>query len=232
MGGLYCLVTIVRRELGEKFMTFYKKNGIRTHMASLCNGTAQQKTLDYLGLEKTEKIMITSFLSDEARKKVSYELVSKMHIDVPGNGIAMAIPMESVGGKSALDYLAPGQEAKKGAERDMNATPYTLIVAIAESGTTDTVMDAARSAGARGGTVVHAKGTANDKITSSFFGVTVASEKEMVYIVSKRADRDIIMKSIMEKAGPATDAKAVVFSLPVDSVVGLRSLTDAEQSEE
>ena len=232
MGGLYCMITIVRRELGERFMTFYKKNGIRTHMASLCNGTAQQKTLDYLGLEKTEKIMITSFLTDETRKKVSHDLVSKMHIDVPGNGIAMSIPMESVGGKSALEYLAPGHEPKKGAERDMNATPYTLIVAIAESGSTDTVMDAARSAGARGGTVVHAKGTANDKITNSFFGVTVASEKEMIYIVSKRADRDIIMKSIMEKAGMNTDAKDVVFSLPVDSVVGLRSLTDAEVSEE
>ena len=113
----------------------------------------------------------------------------------------------------------------------MNATPYTLIVAIAESGSTDTVMDAARSAGARGGTVVHAKGTANDKITNSFFGVTVASEKEMVYIVSKRSDRDVIMKAIMEKAGPTTDAKAVVFSLPVDSVVGLRSLTDVQTEE-
>ena len=114
----------------------------------------------------------------------------------------------------------------------MNATPYTLIVAIAESGCTDIVMDAARSAGARGGTVVHAKGTANDKITSGFFGVTVASEKEMVYIVTKRQDRDTIMKAIMENAGQHTEAKAVVFSLPVDSVVGLRSLTDQEESEE
>lgn len=232
MGGLYCMVTVVRRELGERFMTFYKKNGVRTHMSTLCNGTAQQKTLDYLGLEKTEKMMIISFVSDDIRKKLSHDLVSKMHIDVPGNGIAMAVPMESIGGKTAMDYLASGQEIKKGAERDMNATPYTLIVAIAESGCTDIVMDAARSAGARGGTVVHAKGTANDKITSSFFGVTVASEKEMVYIVSKRQDRDTIMKAIMENAGQHTEAKAVVFSLPVDSVVGLRSLTDEEMSEE
>ena len=232
MGGLYCMVTVVRRELGERFMTFYKKNGVRTHMSTLCNGTAQQKTLDYLGLEKTEKMMIISFVSDDIRKKLSHDLVSKMHIDVPGNGIAMTVPMESAGGKTALDYLASGQEIKKGAERDMNATPYTLIVAIAESGCTDIVMDAARSAGARGGTVVHAKGTANDKITSSFFGVTVASEKEMVYIVTKRQDRDTIMKAIMENAGQHTEAKAVVFSLPVDCVVGLRSLTDREESEE
>ena len=91
MGGLYCMVTVVRRELGERFMTFYKKNGVRTHMSTLCNGTAQQKTLDYLGLEKTEKMMIISFVSDDIRKKLSHDLVSKMHIDVPGNGIAMTV---------------------------------------------------------------------------------------------------------------------------------------------
>jgi nitrogen regulatory protein PII len=91
------------------------------------------------------------------------------------------------------------------------------------------VMDAARSAGARGGTVVHAKGTANDSIKNTFFGVTVAAEKEMIYIVSRKSDRDTIMKAIMEQAGAHTSAKAMVFSLPVDSVVGLRSITDIEE---
>jgi len=225
---LYCMITIVRRELGEQFISFYKQNGVNTHFASLCNGTAQQKTLDVLGLEKTEKLMITSFVSKNTLAKLSHDLVAKMHIDVPGNGIAMTVPMESIGGKSALDFLASGQEIEKGAEKDMNASPYSLIVAIAESGCTDMIMDAARSAGARGGTVVHAKGTANDKIKNSFFGVTVASEKEMIYVVTKRSAKDEIMKAIMEQAGADTPAKAVVFSLPVDSVVGLRSLNEEQ----
>ncbi|MBQ2819449.1 MAG: hypothetical protein IJF14_03585 [Clostridia bacterium] len=48
-------------------------------------------------------------------------------------------------------------------------------------------------------------------------------------IVSKKSDRDSIMKSIMEKAGAHTETKAMVFSLPVDSVVGLRSVTETEE---
>jgi len=229
MGKLFCMLTIVRRELGERFIAFYKKNGMKTAYASLCNGTAQQKTLDYLGIEKTEKLMITTFGTSEILKKVSRELITKMNIDVPGNGIAMTIPMESVGGKTALDTLTKGQVLEKGEVQEVNEMEYSLIVVISESGSADAVMDAARSAGARGGTVMHAKGTANDSIKNTFFGVTVASEKELIYIVSKKSDRDSIMKSIMEKAGAHTETKAMVFSLPVDSVVGLRSVTETEE---
>lgn len=55
------------------------------------------------------------------------------------------------------------------------------------------------------------------------------ARKELIYIVSKKSDRDSIMKSIMEKAGAHTETKAMVFSLPVDSVVGLRSVTETEE---
>ena len=228
MSNLYCMLTIVRRELGEKFITFFRKNGMKTAFAHLCNGTAQQKTLDYLGIEKTEKIIIITFGTSEVCKKVNHDLIIKMNIDVPGNGISITVPFESVGGKTTLEYLSKGQDTEKGEVKNVNNMEYSLITVIAESGNSDIVMDAARSAGARGGTVVHAKGTANDSIKSTFFGVTVAAEKEMIYIVSRKSDRDTIMKAIMEKAGAHTPAKAMVFSLPVDTVVGLRSVTEEE----
>ena len=50
----------------------------------------------------------------------------------------------------------------------------------------------------------------------------------MVYIVAKRKDRDNIMHAIMEKAGSNTDAHGVLFSLPVDKVVGIKSFDIAE----
>ena len=96
-----------------------------------------------------------------------------------------------------------------------------LIIAIVDKGNTDTVMDSARSAGANGGTVVRAKGTGAE--LAKFFGVSISEEKEMVYIVARRDNRDSIMKAIMEKAGANTNAHGVVFSLPVDSVVGLKA---------
>ena len=98
---------------------------------------------------------------------------------------------------------------------------HELIVVILNEGFSDFVMDAARSAGAGGGTVLHAKGTGS-KRAEKFFGVSLADEKDMVYIVAHRDEKAPIMRAISQQAGPGTKAGAICFSLPVSSVVGLR----------
>ena len=81
-------------------------------------------------------------------------------------------------------------------------------------------MQAARSAGAGGGTVIHAKGTGMESM-GKFFGVTLAAEKEMIFIVTETAKKKQIMQTIMEQAGMTTKAKTILFSLPVTHVCGL-----------
>ena len=107
----------------------------------------------------------------------------------------------------------------------MQNTDHELIIVIAEHGYTELIMDAAREAGAYGGTVIHAKGTGIEA-ADKFLGVTLASEKEVIYIVTQTAQKNPIMKAIMEKAGLNTKAKAVVFSLPVTDTAGLRLVED------
>lgn len=103
--------------------------------------------------------------------------------------------------------------------------PLILIVAVANEGRTDTVMNAARAAGAAGGTVIHGKGTASEE-AAHFFNISIASEKEMIFIVSKKEQKAQIMRSVLEKAGPGTEAGAVLFSLPVTSVEGFGLFED------
>ena len=103
--------------------------------------------------------------------------------------------------------------------------PLILIVAVANEGRTDTVMNAARAAGAAGGTVIHGKGTASEE-AARFFNISIASEKEMIFIVSKKEQKAQIMRSVLEKAGPGTEAGAVLFSLPVTSVEGFGLFED------
>ena len=95
-----------------------------------------------------------------------------------------------------------------------------MVITVVDKGNTELVMDAARTAGASGGTVVRAKGTGAE--IAKFFGVSISEEKELVYIVARKDNRDAIMKAIMEKAGSNTKAHGVIFSLPVDSAVGLK----------
>lgn len=106
-----------------------------------------------------------------------------------------------------------------------NELPYSLVVAITEQGNADVVMDAARSVGAGGGTVIHAKGTGSDYVTK-FFGISIADEKDIVYIVAKKRDKDAIMKAIMQRTGVQTKYRTAVFSLPVESVAGLHSVIE------
>ena len=95
-----------------------------------------------------------------------------------------------------------------------------VIIVVANRGYVDLVMDAARGAGAKGGTVVHARGTGVEQ-SEKFFGITIGAEKEMIYIVTNKNSKQAIMKAIMEKAGPSTSAESIIFSIPVVDVVGI-----------
>lgn len=223
------LVNILRSDLEKQYMDYYKKNGVTTVFTSFCKGTASKSMIDYLGIEENEKVMFQMLVARDNVQKIMNGLLTKMGIGLPGTGIAITVPLGSIAGTAGLKYLTEGQQNKTDEVKKMNEMSYALIIAIAEKGCTDLVMDAARGAGAGGGTVVHGKGTANE-FTAKFFGVSIATEKEMIYIVSRKADKDKIMQAIVEKAGPATDAKAAVFSLPVDSVIGLANLTDPEEN--
>ena len=77
--------------------------------------------------------------------------------------------------------------------------------------------------------MIHARGTGMER-AESFFGVSLASEKEIIFIVSRTGQRNGIMKAVMKDAGMESKAKSIIFSLPVTSTAGLRLVED-EQSD-
>ena len=72
-----------------------------------------------------------------------------------------------------------------------------------------------------GGTVLHAKGT-NPGGENRFFGMSIADEKEMLLILTAACQKAPIMRAIMDQAGVESPAHTVMFSLPVESVAGLK----------
>lgn len=225
MSGYILLMTVLGREFERDYMKFYQKNNVHAIFTELGKGTASNTILDYLGIENNEKVILYNIVTSENARVLLSKLVSKMGINIPGTGIALTIPIESIAGSLSVKYLTEGQEKSSTEVKQMSEHIYSLITAIAEKGYSDMVMDAARSAGAKGGTIVRGKGTGTE-FTAKFFGVSIAAEKELIYIVTKKSDKSNIMRAIMEKAGPTTDAHTVVYSLPVEDVVGLAALTD------
>ena len=97
---------------------------------------------------------------------------------------------------------------------------FDLIVAIVNRGFSDLVMDAARAAGASGGTILHGRGTGVHE-AEQFFGIAIQPEKEIVLIVVQRARRQAVMQAICTAAGLFTEGRGMSFSLPVDEVAGI-----------
>lgn len=225
MSKLYFMTTIVDRTLLKKYRDLYKEDGLDIMFITLGAGTASGHMLDYLGLEATEKAVIFSVLEETVWERLKLDLRHKYQIDAPGGGIAFIVPMSSIGGKKTLQFLTANQEFHKEEEETLKDTTYELVIAIANQGYIEPVMDAAREAGAYGGTVLHAKGTGME-YAEKFMGVSLAEEKEMIFIVAKKEHKNNIMEAIMKKAGIETKAKAILFSLPVTDTAGLRLLED------
>lgn len=225
MKGLYLLLTIVRRSDSGEYEDFFKSHNVSVTYNVACNGTAHEKTLSLLGIEKNDKSLLLSLLTGETLKDILHGLTVDMKIDLPDRGIAVAVPLSGIGGSKALEYFSAGQKTvdneNDATKEDIQMqTTQELIIAVYEKGYTDAVMDAAREAGAAGGTTIRAKGTGAG--AQKFFGLSLAEEKEMVLIVSSAENKKEIMKAIMQKAGIDTKAHALVFSLPVTDSAGFR----------
>ena len=225
MGNIYLMTTIVDRKIVKKYLELYQENDLQVMFISLGFGTANNEVLDYLGLESTEKAVALSVIEEHTWVSVKKQLEKKLHIDAPGGGIAFTTPLSSVGGKKALQFLIENEKYQKAEETTLKDTSHELIVVIAEQGYTNLIMDAARGAGAYGGTVIHAKGTGKEA-AEKFMGVSLALEKEIIYIVTKTEQKNAIMSAIMKDAGLDSKAKAITFSLPVTDTAGLRLIED------
>ena len=229
MSTLYLMTTISDRNQSRRFLAFFKEHGVNVTLLTLGRGTAASEMLDAFGLEATEKAVLFAFVTGEEWKENKKGLERQIKIDIPGSGIVFLVPFSSVGGKRQLQFLVEGRAFEKGEESALKETKYELLVAVANQGYTEMIMDAAREARATGGTVIHAKGTGIEK-AEKFLGVSLAAEKEMIFMVVRKENKNAIMSAIMEKAGMGTKAKTIVFSLPVTDVAGMRLIEEAEEA--
>ena len=97
---------------------------------------------------------------------------------------------------------------------------YEVIFCVVNAGYSDLVMDAAKEVGARGGTVMNAKGTANRE-AEQFFNIAIQPEKEIVMILVKKEIKDDVLHAIYKNAGLKSEGSGIAFSMPVNQVVGL-----------
>ena len=102
----------------------------------------------------------------------------------------------------------------------MTTENYEVIFAIVNAGFAEEAMEVARAQGARGGTILNARGVAREK-EAAFFGIPIHPEKEILMLVVEKTIRDQVLNALYKEMGMDKKAQGIAFSLPVSDVAGL-----------
>lgn len=97
---------------------------------------------------------------------------------------------------------------------------FVVILCIINNGFSEIAMEAAKQYGAKGGTVIHGRGTVS-KEAEKFFNISIQPEKEIVMILTKKDQKDAILNGLYDHVGTSSEAQGIVFALPVEKVVGI-----------
>ena len=219
------VITITREEDQKKLEEVFDSMDIPMCFQFRGKGTATSEMMDIFGLRGTTRLLTGAFLS-KTQVKPLFEMMNKqLSFRHKGGGIAITVPM--IGMQSCVLELVNNEnqdeteKALKGEETEMKEkSGYALIWVSVTGGYSDDVVDAARNAGAKGGTVMKGRRRSSER-TSHHFGISMQEEQEFVMIVVPREKKNDTMSAIMDACGLNTKAHGVVWSLPVDEVMGL-----------
>ena len=113
----------------------------------------------------------------------------------------------------------------------MKTDNHEVIFAIVNSGFAEEAMAVAKEQGARGGTIINARGVAREN-EAAFFGITIHTEKEILMLVVEKGIRDNILNALYQRMGMDKKAQGIAFSLPVSDVAGLAAKVEQPAEEE
>ncbi|MBQ8407868.1 MAG: P-II family nitrogen regulator [Clostridia bacterium] len=223
MQNLYLFITIIKKSDSKEFLDFYLAHNVAPIYSTIGHGAATSETLSLLGLEQSEKVLMQSIVTTSKMYELKDALTSEMSLDLPNRGIALAVPLTSIASKKVLDHILTEQSTTTSENHHTSERKIEmeLIITICIKGNSDKIMKVAREAGATGGTVIKAKGTASG--SDMFFGMAISDEKEIIYIVSRKENKSDIMKAVASYTNEH-GTHPLVFSLPVTETAGFRLL--------
>ena len=194
----------------------------------LCHGkgTATKDIYEVLGLGENHKQIVLSLIKENNWAKLKELLLKRFAISEWSRGVAYVIKIGSLCGVSVYKMLTDNRGLAEKGETPMANDPiekksdYEVVMVIVNDGFTDLVMDAARKAGAKGGTIITARGTGNKDI-EKFFGVVITPEKQVVVILVPKKIKDEVISAIYKEVGINTKGQGIAFSMPAADVVGI-----------
>ena len=196
----------------KKLKMLFLKHNLNYQLMVSGSGTASSSILAYFGLEKVKKNIYFTVIPDNVEKKILPELKTWCKLPDVGVGIAFTISLDSFS-KFLLDDLG------KGDEKMAKQSNYELIVTIVNDGYSDLVMSSAYKEGCSGGTVINGRSLGSKR--TLFMDLTIEPEKDIVLTIVKKHIKQAVMERITKECGIKTESRGILFSIPLDNVIGL-----------
>jgi hypothetical protein len=218
--GLKLIIAFVGRGEGKAIARFFTENQIPLSFHCLGRGTASSELMDVLGLGTAEKDILLGLASHSVAKRAMQNLDGDPGTALNVKGIVFDLKVTGLNNIIAAVLLHTGSEQYGGMTMEQEHADTSLILITVNQGYTDEVMDTARAAGARGGTIIRARWS-GDKEDEQLLSLHIQGEKEIIAIVTKTENRNVIMETINKKHGLQTAANAMICSLGIDQTVRL-----------
>ena len=197
-------------------------------------GTAKSHYMSYLGLDEIEKRVVYSLIPNYSEARVLRAINKRLKLYLMGNGIAFTIPLSGISSLISNAILStPYREdaAESQKSNKENRKMHELIVAVVNQKFTDAVLDCSRAAGATGATILHTR-SINNKQVEQLLGTSFTQETDTIAFLTSHEYKQKIMEAIRDCAGLKTEGGAVLFSLPVDSIVGIGRFDEEDEDGE
>ena len=204
------------------------------HFSAIGFGTAKSHYMSYLGLDEIEKRVVYSLIPNYCETQVLRAINRHLRLYLMGNGIAFTIPISGISSIVSNAILStPIREdtqpeaTQKNTKKERNKM-HELIVAVVNQKYTNNVLDSCRAAGATGATILHTRSVGN-KQAEQLIGTTLTQETDTVAVLTTNPFKAKIMEAIRDTAGLKTEGGAVIFSLPVDALVGIGRFEEEDE---
>ena len=232
------LIGIINKEDENRFAEIVNECATAVHFSGIGYGTARGNYMNYFGFNEIEKRITMSLIPEGAEHNILSAIGHGLKLYLVGRGIAFTVPLSGISSilndaiLSGVDkpdkptaHRAPISKKKE------THSMHELVIAVVNTKYTDTAIDAARAAGATGATVFHTKSVGNERAEQSI-GTTLSRETDSIYFLTTLEYKTKIMEAVRDSVGLKTEGGAIIYSLPVDDLVGVGRFEDYVDGEE